>query len=49
MLGNVKLYNKYMSIEESIKESIKYTTTDSRCVINDLARPINSGHGYVVK
>ena len=49
MLSNIKLYNRYMDIKESIKESIKYTTNDNRCVINDLARPINSGHGYVIK
>lgn len=49
LLSNIKLYNRYMSLEESIKESIKYTTKDERCVINDLARPINSGHGYAIK
>lgn len=48
-LANIKYYNTYMSIEESIKESIKYTTTHDACVINDLARPIDSGHGYAVK
>lgn len=46
---NIKYYNGYMSLEESIKESIKYTTTNDKCVINDLARPIDSGQGYSVK
>ena len=48
-MTNVKFYNKYMSIEESVKESIKYTTTHESCIINDLARPIDSGHGYAVR
>ena len=46
---NVKLYNRCLGFEESIKESIKYVTQDDRCIINDLARPINAGHGYVVR
>ena len=48
-VSNIKLYNRYLNTENMIKESIKYTTQDDRCVINDLARPINSGHGYAVK
>lgn len=46
---NIKYYNKYLSQEEAIKESIKYTTKHENCVINDLARPILGGHGYAVK
>lgn len=46
---NIKYYNRYLSQEEAIKESVKYTTTHDCCVINDVARPINSGHGYAVK
>ena len=49
MLTNVKLYNTYLDKASSIKESIKYTTQNESCVINDLARPINSGHGYDVR
>lgn len=49
MITNIKLYNKDLGEEESIKESIKYTTRHSACVINDLARHIESGHGYEVK
>lgn len=48
-VSNIKLYNRYLSTENMIKESIKYTTHDDKCVINDLARPISSGHGYAVK
>ena len=48
-MTNIKLYNKYLSIEEAIKESIKYTTDHEACVINDLARPLDNGHGYSVR
>lgn len=48
-MTNVKYYNEYLSREESIKEALKYTTKRESCVINDLARPIDSGHGYTVK
>lgn len=46
---NIKLYNRYLDADEAIKETIKYTTTDERCVFADLARPLNSGHGYTVR
>jgi hypothetical protein len=49
MITNVKYFNTYMEKVEMIKEMIKYTTTNPNCVINDLARPINSGHGYSVR
>ena len=49
MMTNIKLYNKMLDEKEMIKESIKYTTTHEACVINDLARPLDNGHGYVVK
>lgn len=48
-MTNVKYYNEYLSREESIKEALKYTTKRESCVINDLARPIDSGHGYAVR
>jgi hypothetical protein len=48
-MTNIKLYNKSLDIIESLKEMVKYTTTHENCVINDLARPISSGHGYDVK
>ena len=49
LISNVKLFNNYLTIEEAIKESCKYTTNNDKCIINDLARPINAGHGYVIK
>ena len=48
-ITNIKYYNTYLDKEESIKESIKYVTHHKSCIINDLARPINNGHGYSVK
>lgn len=48
-ITNIKYYNVYLSREESIKEALKYTTQHENCVINDLARPIDDGHGYAVK
>ena len=48
-LTNIKYYNTYLNDEEAVVESIKYTTNHENCVFNDLARQINSGHGYAVK
>lgn len=48
-LTNIKYYNVYLNNEEMLNESIKYTTNHKACVFNDLARPINSGHGHAVK
>ena len=48
-LTNIKYYNKYLDETEATTEAIKYTTNHKSCVFNDLARPINSGHGYAVK
>ena len=49
LLTNIKLYNSYMSNEDAIKESLKYTTKSKHCVFNDVARPIDSGNGFSVK
>lgn len=49
LLTNIKLYNSYMSNEDAIKESLKYTTKSKSCVLNDVARPIDSGNGFSVK
>lgn len=46
---NIKYYNKYLDKIEAVKESIKYTTQHDNCVINDLAREVESGHGYAVR
>ena len=48
-LTNIKYYNVYLDEQETLNEAIKYTTNHKACVFNDLARPINSGHGYAVK
>ena len=48
-LTNIKLFNRYLTNDEAIKESIKYTTTCTSCVVNDLARPLDYGNGYAVK
>lgn len=48
-ITNIKYYNKSLNKTEAIKESLKYTTQHDNCVINDLARHINSSHGYIVK
>ena len=46
---NIKYYRGDMSIEDMLKETIKYTTNHEQCVINDLARPLFDGHGYAVR
>lgn len=48
-LTNIKYYNDYLDDETMIKESVLYTTGHNNCVFNDVARHINSGHGYAVK
>lgn len=48
-ITNIKYYNTYLSKEDAIKESLKYTTKHENCVINDVARPIDDGHGYAVR
>lgn len=49
MVTNIKLYNKDLGPKESITESMKYTTQHTACVINDLARQMSTGHGYMVR
>lgn len=48
-MTNVRIYNRPVDHDEAIRESLKYTTTDERCVMADLARPINSGRGFEVR
>lgn len=48
-MTNIKYYNAYLDSTACIKEAMKYTTQHESCVINDLARPIDVGLGYVVK
>lgn len=49
LVSNIKLYVGNIGRDEIIKESLKYTTDDERCVFADLARPTNSGRGYDAK
>lgn len=48
-ITNLKVYNSYLSPENTIKESLKYTTTNKSCILNDVARPLNEGYGYSPK
>lgn len=48
-LTNIKYYNKYLDDKETFTEAIKYSTSHENCIINDLARPLFTGHGYAVK
>ena len=48
-LSNFKLYERALDAKHSIEESIKYTTTNKDCVINDLARPLEGPQGFEVR
>lgn len=48
-ITNIKYFNNYLPIKDCIIESLKYTTNNKKCVINDLARPITTGYGYLVR
>ena len=45
-ITNIRLYDISLDDETMLRESLKYTTTNEHCVINDVARPIESSHGY---
>jgi len=49
LLTNIKLYNIDLGREGAIKESLKYVTQHKNIIINDLARPIESGQGYTAR
>lgn len=49
MMTNIKLFDCKMNKEQLFLESNKYTTTNPHCVLNDLARPIDSGLGFNVR
>lgn len=46
---NIKLFNTALDTEKLINESLKYTTNEATCIINDLARPIETGLGFAIK
>lgn len=48
-ITNVKLFDTALSDNEMAKESIKYTTTNSHCIISDVARPFVDENGYNVR
>lgn len=48
-IGYVKLFKTYMDNKRLAIEATKYSTTEDDCLINDLARPILSDHGYNVR
>lgn len=47
-VASVKLYNRYIDYSQ-FEELLKYTTKDEYCIINDQARPLNTGLGYSVR
>ena len=48
-ITNIKLFNVSLSDNDMAKESIKYTTANSCCVINDVARPFIEETGFNVR
>lgn len=48
-LTNIRYYNTYLDDDIICLESVKYTTDNESCVINDTAKHINLNHGYAVK
>lgn len=48
-IGYFKLFNTYLDSKRVAMEATKYSTTVDDCLINDLARPILSDHGYNVR
>lgn len=43
---NIRLYDVMLSEEAMIQEALKYSTSNEHCIINDLARPVETGYGY---
>ena len=48
-MTNFKVYNRALSHEEALKESVKYSTNHPNCLIDDLARPFMGGAGFAVR
>ena len=49
LFTNFKLFNQALSEEESARESIKYTTKNDKCILNDVARPFEDAMGFSVR
>ena len=48
-MTNIKLYEGILTNEELFKESMKYSTNNIKCVINDCARPLVGDYGFSVR
>lgn len=48
-LTNIKIFDVALSDNDMAKESIKYTTNNEHCVINDVARPFVDENGFNVR
>ena len=48
-ITNIKLFDTVLSVNDACKESIKYTTKNESCVINDVARPFEEITGFSVR
>lgn len=48
-LTNIKIFDVALSDNDMAKESIKYTTNNVHCVINDVARPFVDENGFNVR
>ena len=48
-MSNIKYYNRYLDSEQTIRELVKYASTEPECVICDCSRPFIGAHGYAVK
>ena len=48
-ISNVKLFDVALPDNDMARESIKYTTKEEHCVINDLARPLVEQTGFSVR
>lgn len=49
IVTNIKMYDSVLELNDIVKESIKYSTKDTRCVINDVARPFEDTLGFLTK
>ena len=49
IITNIKMYDSVLELNDIVKESIKYATKDTRCVINDVARPFEDTLGFLTK
>ena len=48
-ISSLKLFDHVLSEDTACNESIKYTTKNEACVINDVARPFEDDLGFTVR